>query len=81
MLARQASSKLSVCLKEIRQTAGQVPPTFDGVFGIDIWHAVEFSRYGRASFPVLPDEVQGDDSNLLARSIPVKSGRFVRVAP
>jgi hypothetical protein len=55
--------------------SGQMSYDFcHGVFGIDLWHAVEFSRYDRVcftcSFELL---IQGDFPNLVTFGVPVKS--------
>src|SRR5262249_29173992 len=45
----------------------------DGVFGIDFWHAVEFSRSGRAPTAGLPADLRGNPTNLAVGVGPVKS--------
>ncbi len=47
-------------------------PTPDGVFGIDFWHAVEFSRIGRAPRSGLSARSRGNRSNLPRWSAGVK---------
>ena len=54
---------------ELRSYDPNEPPchTPDGVFGIDFWHAVEFSRSGRAPIRGLSARSRGNRSNLLRR--------------
>jgi len=56
------------------------PAPRDEVIGIDFWHAVEFSRFGRAPSADLSVGVGGNPSKLLASLLGVKSRRFLSEA-
>ena len=52
-----------------------------GLFGIDFWHAVEFSRSGRTPITGLPAGSRGNPVNLVARLHRVKRGRHASRPP
>jgi len=76
-LANVQTSLASVFTKGIRprarRTVRSAGSPRDGVFGIDFWHAVEFSRSGRAPKTGLSAGRRGNPSNLAAGLGPVKS--------
>jgi hypothetical protein len=57
----QRNNRLSCCSRPRKRSSAPDP---DGVFGIDFWHAVEFSRIGRAPRSGLSARSRGNRSNL-----------------
>jgi hypothetical protein len=65
----QRNNRLSCCSRPRKRSSAPDP---DGVFGIDFWHAVEFSRIGRAPRSGLSAKSRGNRSNLPRRFAGVK---------